>query len=171
MVVEKGLIAQYGTMYSANGYNQSSGGESRSGIKITQATKTKLSIASKKQFLQYGHPMEGKKHTTESRIKMSCSAKNRPTGRIIPQEAVESSRQKRIGAKRTQEQIERSRAGRRAVTPKKSRGNSKYPAKLIMDAMARVRGGEKQGYVARIVGIEQSYMSRLMSGKRGNSLQ
>lgn len=170
IAVEKGLIAQYGTMFCANGYNQSSGGESRSGVKLTDVTKAKLSTASKKQFLRCGHPMEGKKHSSESRVKMSCSAKNRPIGKIMPREAVESSRQKRTGIKRTPEQCAKIAAGR-VGKGLGNQGARKYPAELIMGAIERVRSGEKQSHVAMSVGIEQSYMSQLMSGKRGSSLQ
>jgi len=185
VAVEKGLIAQYGTLYGSHGYNQSSGGEGRSGVKLSDTIKAKMSAAAKDRFLRLDHPMKGKKHSLESRTKMSCSAKKKPAvtavtrtklsaaamGRIISRDAVERSRQKRTGAKRTPEQIERIRAGRRAVNPKKGRGNSKYPAEFIMNAVARVRAGEKQGRVAMSLGIDQGYMSQLMSGKRGSSLQ
>ena len=182
--VEKGLIAQYGTMTCAGGYNQSSGGESRTGIKLSAEHIEKMRIRVKQQIVEKGHPMLGRKHSMGSRMQMSASAKSKPpvsaetrrklsvahTGRIMPCEAVERARQKRLGVKRTPEQIERIRAGRRLITPRKNKGNSKYPIALILSAMDRVRAGEKQTYVARDVGIEQGYLSQLLSGKRGKSL-
>jgi group I intron endonuclease len=185
VAVEKGLIAQYGTLYSSNGYNQSSGGESRSGIKLSPEIVDQMRVRTMAQLAANGHPMQGKKHSDKSRAKMSVSAKCKPpisdetrrkfsiaaTGRVIPREAVERARQKRLGVKRTLEQCARIAAGRRAVTQKKNRGNRKYPVELITNAIKRVRAGEKQGYVAMSIGIQQSYMSQLMSGKRGNSLQ
>jgi group I intron endonuclease len=170
IAVEKGLIAQYGTMFCANGYNQSSGGESRSGVKLTDVTKAKLSIASKKQFLRCGHPMEGKKHTMESRVKMSCSAKNRPTGKIMPREAVESSRQKRTGIKRTQEQCAKIAAGRvgRGVG---NQGARKYSAQIIKNALEFIVSGHTQIAASKLFGVSSSHLSRLLSGDRQQNRQ
>jgi hypothetical protein len=182
--VEKGLIAQYGTMSCAGGYNQSSGGESRTGIKLSAEHIEKMRIRTKQWIAEKGHPMLGKKHSMESLAKMSISAKCKPpmsdetrrkfsiaaTGRVIPREAVERARQKRLGAKRTPEQIERIRAGRRLVTPCKNKGNSKYPAEFVRQAVMRIKSGEKQSEVARDTGLHQAYLSQLIHGKRGSSL-
>jgi group I intron endonuclease len=170
IAVEKGLIAQYGTMFCANGYNQSSGGESRSGVKLTDATKAKLSIASKKQFLLCGHPMEGKKHTSESRVKMSCSAKNRPIGKSMPREAVESSRQKRTGIKRTPEQCAKIAAGRvgRGLG---NQGARKYSTQIIKNALEFIVSGHTQIAASKLFGVSSSHLSRLLSGDRQQNRQ
>jgi group I intron endonuclease len=184
IAVEKGLIAQYGTLYNSNGYNQSSGGESRSGVKLSPEVVAQMRIRTTAHLAANGHPMQGKKHSSKSRAQMSVSAKCKPpvsdktrqklsiaaTGRVIPREAVEIGRQKRIGVKRTPEQIERIRAGRRLVTPRKNKGNSKYPAEFVRQAVMRMISGEKQSKVAKDTGLHQAYLSQLIHGKRGNSL-
>lgn len=184
--VEKGLIAQYGTYSTANGYNQTLGGEGVFGLQWKPEAVEKMR-ARVKTWHEAGnlHPMQGKKHSDETRRKMSESAKNKPPvgeetrrklsiaskGRKIPREAVEIARQKRLGVKRTPEQIERIRLGRRnGKVPRKHRGNSKYPAEFILCAISRVKSGEKQAYVAKDMGLHQSYLSRLIHGKNGSSL-
>ena len=89
----------------------------------------------------------------------------------MPREAVERARAKRLGVKRTPEQIERIRLGRRnGKVPRKSRGNSKYPAEFILNAISRVKAGEKQTHVAKDMKLDQGYLSQILNGKRGSSL-
>jgi group I intron endonuclease len=177
--VEKGLIAQYGTMTCAGGYNQSSGGESRSGIKLSKEVCEQMSVQTKKQLALNGHPMKGKKHSDESRAQMSISAKCKPpisdetrrkfsvtaTSRVIPREAVERARQKRLGAKRTPKQIERIRAGRMG----KGLGNQaqrKYPVQIIKNALEFVLSGHSQTAASKLFGVSTSHLSHLLSGDR-----
>lgn len=184
--VEKGLIAQYGTYATANGYNQTLGGEGVFGLKWKPEALEKARARVKAWLsVPENHPMYGKKHSEESRRRMSESAKLKPsvkqetrrklslagTGRKMPKEAVEVARQKRLGVKRTPEQIDRIRAGRRSgKVPRKNRGNSKYDADFVLNAVSRVRAGERQSHVARDMGLDQSYLSQLLNGKRGSSL-
>lgn len=186
LAVEKGLIAHYGTYATAGGYNQTLGGEGVFGLKRKPEAIEKMRAHVKARLSNpVNHPMYGKKHTEESRRKMSESAKRKPpmseetrrkfalvaTGRKMPREAVERARQKRLGIKRTPEQIERIRLGRRnGKVPRKSRGNSKYASDYILNAVARIKAGEKQASVAKELGLHPSYLSQLLHGKRGSSL-
>lgn len=186
LAVEKGLIAQYGTYATANGYNQTLGGEGVFGLKWKPEALEKARARVKTWLsVPENHPMYGKKHSEESRRKMSESAKLKPpvtqetrtklslagAGRKMPKEAVEVARQKRLGVKRTPEQIDRIRAGRRSgKVPRKNRGNSKYPADYILNAVNRIKSGEKQVSVAKDLGVHPSYLSQLLHGKRGSSL-
>lgn len=184
VAVEKGLIAQYGTLYSSNGYNQSSGGESRSGIKLSPEIVDQMRLRTMAQLATNGHPMQGKKHSDKSRAQMSVSAKCKPpmldetrrkfsiaaTGRIIPREAVERARQKRLGAKRTPEQCARIAAGRVG----KGLGNQaqrKYSVQLIKDAIDFVVSGHTQIAASKLFGVSSSHLSRLLSGDRQQSWQ
>lgn len=179
MAVEKGLIAQYGTLHSANGYNQSTGGESRAGIKLQPDVIAQMRTRTQEQIARNGHPMQGKKHTAASRIKMAISAKNKPVmseatreklsaaarGRIMPRDAVEQARQKRIGIKRTEEQCQRIAAGRVG----KGLGNQaarKHPKELLEKALQFVRAGYTQKEAALLFGVHPSHISRLLSGDR-----
>ncbi len=186
LAVEKGLIAQYGTYSLANGYNQTLGGEGVFGLKWTPEAIEKMRVRVKQRLSDpINHPMYGKKHSEESRKKMARSAKTKPpvsektrfklsvagVGRKIPREAVERARAKRLGVKRTPEQIERIRLGRKnGKVPCKNRGNSKYPAEFILNAISRVKAGEKQTHVAKDMKLDQGYLSQILNGKRGSSL-
>ena len=177
--VEKGLIAQYGTMTCAGGYNQSSGGESRTGIKLSAKNVEKMRVRTKQQIAENGHPMMGKKHSAETLAKMSVSAKAKPpvsaetrrklsaahTGRVMPREAVERARQKRLGAKRTPEQIESMTLARIG----KGLGNQaarKYDIAHLQQTLAFVRSGNTQVAAAKLFGVCPSHISRLLSGDR-----
>ena len=184
VAVEKGLIAQYGTLYSSNGYNQSSGGESRSGIKLSQEVVNQMRLRTTAQLAANGHPMKGKKHSDKSRAQMSVSAKCKPpvqnktrqklsiaaTGRVIPREAVETSRKKRTGAKRTPEQCAKIAAGRVG----KGLGNQasrKYSAQLIKNALEFVLSGSSQIAASKLFGVSSSHLSHLLSGDRRQNWQ
>lgn len=186
LAMEKALIAQYDSASSAKGYNQTLGGEGVFGLRWKPEALEKMRIRVK-QYLSdpTNHPMYGKKHSEESRKKMSESAKNKPivsketrfklsvagAGRKMPKEAVERARAKRLGVKRTPEQIERIRLGRKnGKVPRKNRGNSRYPAEFVLSAISRIKAGEKQTHVAKDMGLDQSYLSQILSGKRGSSL-
>jgi len=186
LAMEKALIAQYDSASAAKGYNQTLGGEGVFGLKWEPEAIEKMRARVKAWHSSpEKHPMYGKKHSEETRKKMSRSAKTKPpvsektrlklsiagAGRKMPREAVERARAKRLGVKRTPEQIERIRLGRRnGKVPRKNRGNSKYPAEFILDAIARVKAGEKQTHVAKDMKLDQGYLSQILNGKRGSSL-
>lgn len=183
---EKRFITECSAYATANGYNQTLGGEGVFGLKWKPEAVEKMRVRVTTWLsVPENHPMYGKKHSEESRRKMSESAKQKPfvgeetrrklsiaaTGRKIPREAVEIARQKRLGIKRTPEQIERIRLGRKnGKVPSKNRGNSKHPSEYILNAISRVKAGEKQTHVAKDLGIDQGYLSQLLNGKRGSSL-
>lgn len=183
---EKRFITECNSYATANGYNQTLGGEGVFGLKWKPEALENMRMRVKAWLsVPENHPMYGKKHSDESRRKMSESARNRPqvseetrlklsivnTGRKMPKDAIERARQKRLGVKRTPEQIERIRLGRKSgKVPRKSRGNSKHSTEYILNAISRVKAGEKQAHVAKDMGLDQSYLSQLLSGKRGSSL-
>ena len=166
-------------MTCAGGYNQSSGGESRTGIKLSAEHIEKMRIRVKQQIVEKGHPMLGRKHSMGSRMQMSASAKSKPpvsaetrrklsvahTGRIMPCEAVERARQKRLGAKRTPEQITRITFARIG----KGLGNQsarKYNLAHLQQVVDFVRSGNTQVAAAKLFGVCPSHISRLLSGSR-----
>ena len=150
--LEKHHISACGT-FAPGGYNATLGGDGLTGYRHTEATKRRLGELNSKRVF-----------TAEMRATWSAAS----TGRVMPREAVERARAKRIGGKRTLEQCARISAGRRAgKTPRKNKGNSQYQPQMIIDAVSRVRAGERQASVARDVGIDQGYLSQLLSGKRG----
>jgi group I intron endonuclease len=184
IAVEKGLIAQYGTLYNSNGYNQSSGGESRSGVKLSPEVVAQMRIRTMAQLAANGHPMQGRKHSGKSRAQMSVSAKCKPpisdktrqklsiaaTGRVIPREAVEVGRQKRIGVMRTPEQCVKIAIGRVG----KGLGNQasrKYSAQLIKNALEFVLSGSSQTAASKLFGVSSSHLSHLLSGDRQQNWQ
>lgn len=183
---EKRFITECNSYATANGYNQTFGGEGVFGLKWKPEALEKMRARIKAWYAAGNpHPMQGKKHSEETRRKMIESAKQKPpvteetrrklsiasAGRKMPREAVESARQKRLGVKRTPEQIERIRLGRRnGKVPRKSRGNSKHPTEYILNAIYRIEAGEKQTHVAKDLGIDQGYLSHLFNRKRGSSL-
>mgnify|MGYP003654908464 CR=1 FL=1 len=184
IAVEKGLITQYGTMTCAGGYNQSSGGESRTGIKLSAENVEKMRVRTKQWIAENGHPMQGKKHSDKSRAQMSVSAKCKPpvqdktrqklsiasTGRVIPREAVERARQNRLGVKRTPEQCAKIAIGRVG----KGLGNQasrKYSAQLIKNALEFVLSGRSQAAASKLFGVSSSHLSHLLSGDRQQNWQ
>jgi group I intron endonuclease len=78
--IERLLIALFDTTNSDYGYNISFGGElSHYGISHSEEAKEKMSESQKRRFENpENHPMKGKNHTEESRMKMSIARKNPP---------------------------------------------------------------------------------------------
>lgn len=158
---ERRQIAAHNSMVP-NGYNRTEGGGGNCGILVSAETVAKRleTIARNGGFVV----------SEETRTKLRLAH----TGRKMPREAVESARLKRIGVKRTAEQCGRIAAGRAAgkvALRHRTKNNSKYAPSLLVAAMARVRAGEFQTVVARDVGIDQGYLSQLLSGKSGKTLQ
>ena len=152
---EQQQIAALGSM-APGGYNLTAGGDGITGYRHTE-----------EQCRRHAERHKGFRHSPEAIERIRAGN----LGKKMAPEAVESARLKRIGVKRTDEQKERIRAGRRAgKKPRPNKGNSKYEPSRILDAMARVRAGERQSHVARDIGIHQSYLSQLLAGKRGFSL-
>lgn len=141
------------------GYNRTEGGSGMCGLKHSEETII-AQIASH----------TGYRHTLKARAKISAAQ----IGKKMPREAVEAARQKRLGIKRTEEQRARIAAGcRSGKKPSRTRNtkNCKYSAEILLNAISRVRAGEKQNAVAREIGMHQSYLSQLLSGKSGATLR
>jgi len=153
---ERRLIAEFGTLVP-RGYNRTLGGDGVSGLVFGDETRRRMSEKAKQR----------PPFSEETRRKLSAAS----AGRVIPRDAVERARKKRVGAKRTDEQRARIAAGRAAgKKPRANKGNCRHPVAVILNALSRVRAGEKQTAVARDVGINQGYLSRLMRGKRGANI-
>lgn len=81
--MEVALIAEYDSTNRAKGYNADKGGSAPG--RMSDETRRKLAahmLGDKNPTRRFGHPMQGKHHTPESRAKMSESAKAR-TGRVV----------------------------------------------------------------------------------------
>lgn len=80
------LIAEYKSNDRRYGYNTEAGGSAPG--RMSEESRRKIAagmMGDKNPTRRYGHPMRGKRHTPESRAKMSASAKAR-TGRVCTPE-------------------------------------------------------------------------------------
>lgn len=80
------LIAEYRSTDRRYGYNTDKGGSAPG--RVSEETKAKLRthmVGDKNPTKRFGHPMQGKKHTEESKRRMSASASAR-VGRIVTAE-------------------------------------------------------------------------------------
>lgn len=80
------LIAEYNSTDRRYGYNADNGGTAPG--RMSEDTRRKMAdrmIGDKNPTRRYGHPFKGKRHTTESRAKMSASAKARTDRQISEQ--------------------------------------------------------------------------------------
>lgn len=87
------LIAKYQATDRRYGYNADRGGSAPG--RMSEETRQKMAahmMGDLNPTRRYGHPMQGKKHTEESRQKMSESAKAR-TGRVVTAETRQKLRQ------------------------------------------------------------------------------
>jgi group I intron endonuclease len=115
-----------------------------------------------------GQGILGYRHTPEARKKMS--EKVRAAGpHPMPREAIERSRLARVGQKRTQEQkslMSKNRMGKGLLNA----AARKYDIETLKLAVTMVQQKAKQVEIVKATGLSQSYVSNLMTGKRGITL-
>lgn len=154
---EQRQIAQHNCMVP-NGYNRTEGGGGMCGLQQSSESieKRLATIASRGGYVA----------SEDTRRKISVA--NR--GRKMPRDGVERSREKRLGAKRTPEQIalmSRNRIGKGLG----NQGARKYPGAVIRYAFDLLEVGRTQSEISKMTGLTQPYISNLATGKRGSSFR
>ena len=152
--LERHFINLYNCKFP-NGYNMTIGGKGSSGHVLTEEQRKKNIDALKNRL-----PI-----SEETRLKLSKAHK----GKKMSKEAVEISRQKRIGQKRTDEQKERISKGRKGKHLLSDNGR-KHPKEKVFLAMELIKQNVKQNTIVELTGLTQSYISNLKTGKRGQAL-
>ena len=138
--LEKKHIKSYNCIYP-NGYNLTAGGQGVLGLKFSDETKKKLSIAGK---------IRGNRN-------------------MITKEAIEKSRVSRTGKKRTAAQkmiMSKNRMGKGLLND----AARKHSKETVLWAMNLIKENMKQTNISKLTGLTQSYVSNLKTGKRGRAL-
>lgn len=144
--LEVKLIKEFNTL-CPNGYNRTIGGDSS--VSHSPETIKKIVAKNKLYWKTHKHPMQGKKHSFETRMKLSIATKNRehPKGKA----------HWNFGNKYTEEK-------RKLISERNALGNNPF-AKQVIDL--------KTGIIyscineAKVVyGLSHSFISMLCTGKR-----
>lgn len=175
-IVERAMIATHRTMVPF-GYNVTSGGDGLRDVKITAQERARRSAQAKQMHAdgRIKPRAAGWKATPEARARMSAaamgrqltdkmieSARRRWSGAGNPMKdraVVESTRQKRLGAKRTPEQVTRITIAKRTA----------IPAKLTFDEAEQIRylaTIANKKFVAKVYGVSRSMVQLICRGKR-----
>ena len=138
--LEKKHIKSYNCIYP-NGYNLTAGGQGVLGLKFSDETKKKLSVAGK---------IRGNRN-------------------MITKEAIEKSRVSRTGKKRTIVQkmmMSKNRMGKGLLND----AARKHSKETVLWAINLIKENMKQTNISKLTGLTQSYVSNLKTGKRGRAL-
>jgi DNA-directed RNA polymerase specialized sigma subunit len=90
-------------------------------------------------------------------------------GHAMPPEVIEKSRLARIGQKRTQEQKESISKARKGMCLLNDNAR-KHPKEVVKNAIDLLKQNLSQSKVAKMTGLSPSYISRINSHKRGQTI-